>query len=62
MSWKCNICGKEPSVGYRVSHSTRHTKHTWKPNLQSARVVIGGLTRKLRICTKCLKSGKVQKA
>lgn len=62
MSWKCDICGKGPTVGNRVSHSTRHTKHVWKPNLQSARVVVDGLTRKLKVCTKCLKSGKVEKA
>ena len=46
MSWKCDICGKKPSVGYRVSHSTRHTKHIWKPNLQAARVLINGVATK----------------
>jgi large subunit ribosomal protein L28 len=40
----------------------RHTKHAWKPNLQAARVVVDGLTKKVRVCTSCLKAGKVRKA
>jgi large subunit ribosomal protein L28 len=62
MSWKCDICGKQPSVGFRVSHSDKHTKHTWKPNLQSMRVLVKGKVKKLKVCTTCLKSNKVQKA
>jgi large subunit ribosomal protein L28 len=62
MSWKCDICGKGPSVGYRVSHSDKHTKHTWKPNLQSARVLIDGKVKKVKVCTTCIKSGRIQKA
>jgi len=62
MSWKCDICGKQPSVGFRVSHSDKHTKHTWKPNLQSMRVLVDGRVKKLKVCTTCLKSNKIQKA
>ncbi len=62
MSWKCDICGKQPSVGFRVSHSDKHTKHTWKPNLQSMRVLVNGRVKKLKVCTTCLKSNRVQKA
>jgi len=62
MSWKCDICGKQPSVGFRVSHSDKHTKHTWKPNLQTMRVLVEGRVKKLKVCTTCLKSNKVQKA
>ena len=62
MSWKCDICGKGPSVGYRVSHSDKHTKHTWKPNLQSARVIIDGKVKRVKVCTTCIKSGRIQKA
>ncbi len=61
MSWKCDICGKVPAVGNRVSHSNRHTKHVWKPNLQSARILVNGKMKKVKVCTTCLKSGKVQK-
>lgn len=62
MSWKCDICGKKPSTGYRVSHSTRHTKHVWKPNLQPARVLINGVVTRIKACTSCIKSGKVKRA
>lgn len=62
MSWKCDICGKGPAVGNRVSHSTRHTKHVWKPNLQTARVLLNGKVKKVKVCTGCIKSGKIQKA
>lgn len=61
MSWKCDICGKGPSVGNRVSHSARHTKHVWKPNLQKARILVNGKPKKIKICTSCLRSGKIQK-
>ncbi len=61
MSWKCAICGKKPSVGYRVSHSTKHTKHVWKPNLQPARIMINGKVKKVRVCAGCIKSDKVTK-
>jgi large subunit ribosomal protein L28 len=62
MSWKCDICGKEPSVGYRVSHSDKHTKHTWMPNLQRMRVIIDGKVKKVKVCTTCIKSGKIERA
>ncbi|MBN2586279.1 MAG: 50S ribosomal protein L28 [Candidatus Fermentibacteraceae bacterium] len=49
-------------MGNRVSHSTRHTKHVWRPNLQKARVLINGKIKNIKICTSCLRSGKIQKA
>lgn len=61
MSWKCDICGKGPSVGNRVSHSNRRTKHVWKPNLQKARILVDGKPKKVKVCTSCLRSGKIQK-
>ncbi|NLP04325.1 50S ribosomal protein L28 [Candidatus Fermentibacteria bacterium] len=62
MSLVCFVCGKKPSVGCRVSHSMRHTKHRWKPNLQPATVVIDGVVRRVRLCTSCIKAGKIRKA
>jgi large subunit ribosomal protein L28 len=62
MSCECFVCGKRPSVGCRVSHSMRHTKHRWTPNLQPARVLVDGIVRRVRVCTSCIKAGKVQKA
>jgi large subunit ribosomal protein L28 len=59
---KCEICGKGPLVGNNVSHAHNKSKRRWLPNLQRVRVILNGTTKRVRICTKCLKSGKVQKA
>ncbi|MCK5841433.1 MAG: 50S ribosomal protein L28 [Candidatus Fermentibacteria bacterium] len=61
MSWKCDICGKKPSVGNRVSHSVKRTKHVFKPNLQSVHAIIDGRRKKIKACTTCIKSGRVIK-
>ncbi len=61
MSRVCDICGKEPSTGYNVSHSHRKTKRRWLPNLQSVRAVVNGVPKKIRVCTACIRSGKVEK-
>lgn len=59
---KCDICGKGPVAGNNVSHSHLKTKRVWQPNIQKVRVIINGSKKKLKVCTKCLKSGKVVKA
>ena len=61
MSMVCEICGKRPMSGNHVSHAHNLTRRRWKPNIQRVRAVINGTVRKIRICAKCLKSGKVQK-
>lgn len=63
MSARCAICGKGPQVGYSVSHSHRRTKRHFLPNLQVVRVnAPNGGTRRIRVCTSCLKAGKVARA
>ncbi|HBN09306.1 MAG TPA: 50S ribosomal protein L28 [Cyanobacteria bacterium UBA8530] len=62
MSKICNVCGKGPMSGNNVSHSNRHTKRRWLPNLQSVKALINGSARRIRICTSCLKAGKVKRA
>lgn len=61
MSWKCDICGKGPSVGHRVSHSDKKSKHVFNPNLQSVRALIDGVPKRIKACTTCIKSGRVIK-
>lgn len=61
MSRKCDVCGKGSSTGMQVSHSHIRTKKTWYPNIQKVRVVVNGTPRKLNVCTKCLRAGKVQR-
>ncbi len=62
MSKVCDICGKRPGVGNNVSHANNKTKRRWYPNLQTARIKINGRTKKLRVCTRCLRSGAVLKS
>lgn len=62
MAKVCEICGKGPVTGFKVSHSNKHSKRRWLPNLQEVKAVIDGKTRKVRVCTRCLKSGRVAKA
>lgn len=62
MSRKCAICGKTASTGMQVSHSHIRTKKSWKPNIQKVRVVVDGTPQKMNVCSRCLRSGKVQRA
>jgi large subunit ribosomal protein L28 len=59
---KCAICGKGVVVGMQVSHSHIRTKRTWQPNLQRVRALVNGTPRRILVCTRCLRSGKVQRA
>jgi large subunit ribosomal protein L28 len=58
----CEICGKKPSTGNNVSHANNKTKRRWLPNLQSVHANVNGQTKTMRVCTKCIKAGKVVKA
>ncbi len=57
----CAICGKRPSVGNNVSHANNKTKRRWEPNLQEVRASVGGGVRRIRVCTRCIRSGKILK-
>ena len=63
MAKVCQFCGRGPVSGNAVSHSNRHTRRRWLINLQNVHVDLGdGITAKLKVCTKCLKSGFVKRA
>jgi len=62
MAKSCAVCGKGPQFGNRVSHANNRTKRRFEPNLQTVRALVNGATRRLRVCTRCLKAGKVLKA
>ncbi len=62
MAKKCDICGKGPMVGNNVSHAHNRTKRRWLPNLQRVRAVIDGHVKRIKVCTRCIRSGKVVKA
>ena len=61
MSKICEICGKKPRVGNNVSHAHNKTKKKWYPNLQSVKAVQNGQSKRMKVCTSCIKSGKVEK-
>ncbi len=62
MSKICSVCGKKPSFGNHRSHSMVATKRRFDPNLQRVRIMVGSTPTRAYVCTRCLKSGKVEKA
>ncbi|MCL2804175.1 MAG: 50S ribosomal protein L28 [Micrococcales bacterium] len=59
MAATCDICGKGPGFGFNVSHSHRRTKRRWDPNIQRVRAKVNGTPKRLHVCTRCIKAGKV---
>ena len=62
MAKVCHSCRKGPAFGQSRSHSMVATKRRFNPNLQKVRIQEGGRTRRVYVCTRCLKSNKVTKA
>ena len=62
MSRVCQVTGKKPILGNNVSHANNKTRRTWKPNLQVVRTLVDGKITKVKVCTRCLNSGKVPRA
>ena len=62
MAKVCDVCGKGPRVGNNVSHAHNKTKRRWLPNLQRVRVNVNGTRKRMKVCTSCLKQGRVTKA
>lgn len=62
MAKVCHSCGKGPSFGNNRSHSMVATRRRFDPNLQKVRALIAGAPKRVYVCTRCLKAGKVVKA
>ncbi len=62
MSKVCAVCGKAPAAGKNVSHSHRVTNRVFRPNVQKVTIKVDGKVKRANVCTKCLKSGKVERA
>ena len=56
------VCGRGPRFGNRISHAHNVTKRRWNLNLQTVRAIVDGASKRIRVCTSCIRSGKVQKA
>jgi large subunit ribosomal protein L28 len=62
MAKQCEVCGKTPVFGNQVSHAHNITSRRWLPNLQRVRVLVNGAARRMNVCTRCIRSNRVQKA
>lgn len=62
MAKRCELCGKGPQFGNNVSHANNRTRRRFNPNLQPVRAQRGATVERIRVCTRCLKAGKVLKA
>ena len=59
---KCDFCDKSMVFGLKVSHSNRKTNRTWKPNIRKVKAVVNGAHTTVSVCSRCLRSGKVERA
>lgn len=57
----CVVCQKSVVAGNQISHSHRKSRRTWAPNLQRVRIVVDGHPVRANVCTRCLRSGKVER-
>ncbi len=61
MARRCEICNKGTVTGNSISHAHNVTRRTWQANLQKIRAVVDGKVKRILVCTRCLRSNKVQK-
>ena len=59
---KCELCGKSVVFGLAVSHSNRKTNRQWKPNIRKVKANVNGTHKTVSVCSRCLRSGKVERA
>jgi large subunit ribosomal protein L28 len=62
MARVCEVCGKGPQFGNNISHAHNVTKRRWNVNLRPVRAMVNGAPKRLRVCTDCIRSGRVKKA
>ena len=62
MAMRCEVCGKGPAVGRKVSHAHNVRPRRFEPNLQSVRALVNGATKRMKVCTRCIRSQKITKA
>nr|WP_312576036.1 50S ribosomal protein L28 [Sedimentibacter sp.] len=58
----CEVCGKGTVSGNSITHSDRKIKRTWKPNVRKITILESGVPKKKFVCTRCMRSGKIQRA
>jgi large subunit ribosomal protein L28 len=58
MAFKCDNCGKHQIMGNRVSHAKNRTRHAFKPNIQKKKIMVDGISMRMKLCTSCIKTLK----
>jgi large subunit ribosomal protein L28 len=61
MAAKCDLCGKGPQFGNNISHANNTTRRRWNVNLRPVKAKVEGASKRIRVCTSCIKTGKVVK-
>ena len=61
MATRCEVCGKGPTFG-NISHAHNVSSRRFNPNLQTVRALVNGAAKRLKVCTRCIRSGKITKA
>jgi len=62
MALRCDLCGKGPQYGNVISHANNTRRRRWNPNLRRVRALVNGARKQIRVCTACIRSGRVKKA
>jgi large subunit ribosomal protein L28 len=62
MAQRCEVCGKSPKYGNIISHANNVRRRRWNPNLRRVKALVDGVRRRVRVCTACIRAGRVKKA
>ncbi len=62
MARRCDVCSKGPVSGHSISHADNKNKRRWLPNIQKVKAIVDGSPKRVSVCTRCLRSGKVKRA
>jgi large subunit ribosomal protein L28 len=62
MAKVCVVCNKTKTKGHLVSHSNIKTLRKWRPNIQRIKILLNGSPRRVNVCTRCIKAGKIERA
>ena len=62
MAMKCELCGKGPHYGNVISHANNTRRRRWNPHLKRVHALVSGARKQMRVCTACIRAGKVKKA
>ncbi len=62
MAKVCSVCGKGKVFGNKVTFSNKKNSRSWSPNLRNVKAVVNGSPKRIKVCTRCLRSGYVERA